>query len=97
MVGLAVSPDDITPLMLASVCGHHQLAKLLLKHGSGLALRGDGRGMSAVHYAAWSGSVKCLKTVSSHVSWRQAVAQRDGWGHTPLITAAAKVRLIYIG
>lgn len=87
-----LSPGDVNPLMLACLCGHHQLAELLLKHGTGLALRGDGRGMSAVHYATWSGSVKCVKTVSSHTSWRQAVAQRDMWGRTPLITAAAKVR-----
>lgn len=68
------------------------MAKTLLKHmPPALALTGDQLGMSAFHHVAWGGSGKCLKVLTSHTSWREGLAQRDVWGRTPLIAAAAKV------
>lgn len=85
----------VNPLLLACLSQQHRVLKLLLKHAPGFALRGDGCGMSPLHYAAWSGSAQCLKVLAGHVTWREGMARRDKWGRTPLIIAAAKVGDIF--
>lgn len=56
-------------------------------------LKGDERGMTALHHATWSGSGKCTKALIGHATWREGLARADTWGRTPLITAMAKVAL----
>lgn len=69
------------------------MVKILLKHSPPvLPLTGDQLGMSAFHHMAWGGNARCFKMLAGHTSWREGLAQRDVWGRTPLIIAAAKVR-----
>lgn len=76
---------------MACVSGQHEVVKTLVKRAPGLILREDDCKMAASHYAAWAGSVKCVKVLYGHPTWREGVAQRDLWGRTPLIIASAKV------
>lgn len=81
-------------LIMACLAGHHDVVKVLLKYApSAVVLSGDQLGMTAFHHVAWGGSGKCFKALTSHASWREGLAQRDVWGRTPLITAAAKARV----
>lgn len=82
---------EVTPLIMACVSGQHEVMKTLVKRAPGLIFRGEDCKMAASHYAAWAGSVKCVKVLAGHSTWREGVAQRDLWGRTPLIIASAKV------
>ena len=75
--------------MLAALQGSPELVKLLLKHGAQLS-QSDKHGLSVIHYAVWGGDLKCVKLVVGK-SGRVALTQRDRWGRTPLLVAAAKV------
>ena len=77
--------------MLAALQGSPETVKLLLKHGAELPLL-DKQGLSVVHYAVWGGDVRCVKLVVGR-GGRAVLTQRDRWGRTPLLIAAAKVNL----
>ena len=88
-VDLAHNEWGFTPLMLAALQGSHETVKLLLKHGAQLSLS-DKQGATAIHYAVWSGDIRCVKLMLSR-GGRAVLSQRDMWGRTPLLIAAARV------
>ena len=77
--------------MYACLQGSSEVVKLLLKRGAQLSLS-DKQGQSAMHYAVWGGEAKCVKQVVSR-SGRAVLSQRDRWGRTPLLIAAAKASI----
>ena len=77
--------------MLAALQGSHETVKLLLKHGALLSVT-DKQGASVIHYAVWSGDTKCVKLVLNR-GGRTVLSQRDMWGRTPLLVAAATVSI----
>ena len=89
------SPDlphpstGVSPLSAACLHGHHDMAKLLLKHRASSVGEQDSLGSSALHCAVWAGSAKCVKLLLSHAS--SLLACRDQAGRTPLLYAAARV------
>lgn len=78
-----------TPLMIACLQGSPDIVKLLLKHGAQVSLANE-QGLTPLHHGVWGGDVKCVKQVLSR-GGRTVLTQRDGWGRTSLLIAAAKV------
>lgn len=76
--------------MIACLYSSSDIVKLLLKHGVQLS-SSDNQGASSIHYAVWGGDIRCVKLVVSR-GGRTVLSQRDQWGRTPLLIAAAKVR-----
>ena len=74
--------------MIACLQGSPEIVKLLLKQGAQLLLPNK-QGLTPLHHAVWGGDVKCVKQVLSR-GGRTVLTQRDGWGRTPLLIAAAK-------
>jgi ankyrin repeat protein len=52
-------PTRATPLMLAATENHTEIVRLLLDHGAALEL--EGRGKTALEWAAWSGRPEALR------------------------------------
>ncbi len=61
------SHDGFTPLLAAAVEGHARAAAWLLRRGARLeALKADGWGDTALHYAAARGSLEIVKVCYGH-------------------------------
>ncbi len=84
-------PTGATPLMCACAQGRIELAKLLLKYHADLILL-DRYEHSAIHYAIWGGSAKCVKLVLSRAGAGQLQTAKDIWGKTAFLVATSKVR-----
>lgn len=82
---------NITPLMCACLNRHTEVVKLLLKYRADPSLS-DSQGYTALHYTIWSreSDMKGVKMLLSQCG-RLVLSQRDSWGRTPLLIAAAKV------
>lgn len=74
--------------MIACLQGSPEIVKLLLKQGAQLSLPNE-QGLTPLHHGVWGGDIKCVKQVLSR-GGRLVLTQRDRWGRTPLLTAAAK-------
>lgn len=82
-------PTGVTALMCACVRGRDAVVRALLKHRADVTLR-DRWGLSALHCAVWSGSLKCVNQLFARGS-RALLELRDKWGRSALLAAAAKV------
>lgn len=82
-------PTGVTALMCACVRGRDAVVRPLLKHRADVTLC-DRWGLSALHCAVWSGSLKCVNQLFARGG--QALLElRDQWGRSVLLAAAAKV------
>jgi ankyrin repeat protein len=83
-----ISQDDgnrYTPLIMAVRNDYEDIAKLLLGHGAGVAVK-DKEGNTALHWAVKKQYVGMLKTLLEHAG-EGAVDIPDGNGNTPLMCA----------
>ena len=78
--------------MIACLQGSPEIVKLLLKQGAQLSLPNE-QGLTPLHHGVWGGDIKCVKQVLSR-GGRAVLTQRDRWGRTSLLIAAAKVNFI---
>lgn len=73
-----------TPLILAAKAGHEKVCRVLLEADADASVT-DGDGLSAMHYAALTGKVEIVRTLSVR---KQLFDLKSNYEYTPLMFAA---------
>lgn len=81
---------DRTPLMMAAMRGHKAIIRILCKKSDNLVTDEDQDGRTALHLAALTGNIGCLKQL---IKYGSDIAARDNFDMTPLDLAAQKGHL----
>ncbi|KAJ5078547.1 ankyrin repeat ph and sec7 domain containing protein secg-related [Anaeramoeba ignava] len=79
--------NGLTPLMMASILGDHEVVDLLLKLGAKVELT-DPSGWTALHYCCGFNSHECIKVFMKHLSKEQLNIPTKYFAHSPLMISA---------